>query len=191
VEVFSSFPTFAYAGAGSLGKLHLSQTAAPAPGTADKDASSSLWSDVHYSRDQGSPDEEPAPDAPPPLAAPMSFISAAAAAAYADAMGATNGELPCCSICLCDYQDSELLRQLPCSHEFHQTCVDKWMASHDTCPICRAPLVPGGYECGDSLARSSATSDVSFMDAEVSTPASQDAGHHQHADATAGRRRVR
>lgn len=51
-----------------------------------------------------------------------------------------------CSICLCDFQNDEVLRQLPCSsgmHTFHAACVDAWLVQKLSCPICRDdPLNP-------------------------------------------------
>ncbi|XP_062087099.1 RING-H2 finger protein ATL70-like [Humulus lupulus] len=48
-----------------------------------------------------------------------------------------------CSICLADYNDSDLLRLLPdCGHLFHLTCVDPWLRQHPTCPICRNSPIP-------------------------------------------------
>ncbi|XP_078178396.1 RING-H2 finger protein ATL70-like [Carex rostrata] len=48
----------------------------------------------------------------------------------------------CCSICLVDYKDGEVLRSMPgCSHLFHVQCVDTWLKSRPTCPVCRtSPL---------------------------------------------------
>ncbi|XP_050211645.1 putative RING-H2 finger protein ATL71 [Mercurialis annua] len=44
----------------------------------------------------------------------------------------------CCSICLGDYKDNDMLRLLPkCSHLFHFKCLDSWLRLHPTCPICR------------------------------------------------------
>ncbi|CAG0889512.1 unnamed protein product [Cyprideis torosa] len=42
-----------------------------------------------------------------------------------------------CVICMCDFEPRQMLRVLPCSHEFHSKCVDKWLKSNRTCPICR------------------------------------------------------
>ncbi|KAG0290747.1 hypothetical protein BGZ98_003301 [Dissophora globulifera] len=41
-----------------------------------------------------------------------------------------------CSICLCDYEDLEELRHLPCDHYFHKECVDEWLKLKRTCPLC-------------------------------------------------------
>jgi hypothetical protein len=46
-----------------------------------------------------------------------------------------------CLVCQCDYDDGDALRQLPCSHTFHQECVDPWLMDHDVCPSCREPIV--------------------------------------------------
>ncbi|XP_041369395.1 E3 ubiquitin-protein ligase RNF38-like isoform X2 [Gigantopelta aegis] len=43
-----------------------------------------------------------------------------------------------CVVCMCDFENRQLLRVLPCSHEFHAKCVDKWLKTNRTCPVCRA-----------------------------------------------------
>ncbi|KAG2281590.1 hypothetical protein Bca4012_050065 [Brassica carinata] len=48
-----------------------------------------------------------------------------------------------CSICLNEFEDAETLRLVPkCCHVFHPDCIDAWLQSHATCPLCRANLVP-------------------------------------------------
>ncbi|KAK3158218.1 hypothetical protein QOZ80_2AG0134350 [Eleusine coracana subsp. coracana] len=43
-----------------------------------------------------------------------------------------------CAVCLAELEDGEAARFLPrCGHGFHAECVDKWLASHTTCPLCR------------------------------------------------------
>eukprot|EP00927_Polykrikos_kofoidii_P019507 TRINITY_DN19123_c0_g1_i1.p1 TRINITY_DN19123_c0_g1~~TRINITY_DN19123_c0_g1_i1.p1 ORF type:complete len:259 (+),score=30.48 TRINITY_DN19123_c0_g1_i1:127-903(+) len=41
-----------------------------------------------------------------------------------------------CSICLGDYSLGDFCRKLPCGHEFHQRCVDKWLHRSRRCPLC-------------------------------------------------------
>ncbi|XP_076899495.1 RING-H2 finger protein ATL2-like [Bidens hawaiensis] len=46
-----------------------------------------------------------------------------------------------CAICLCVFEDEEIGRKLPaCGHAFHVECIDMWLQSHSTCPICRATI---------------------------------------------------
>ncbi|PUZ63423.1 hypothetical protein GQ55_3G067200 [Panicum hallii var. hallii] len=48
-----------------------------------------------------------------------------------------------CVICLGLVQVGEVVRRLPaCKHLFHVECIDMWLRSHSTCPICRAAVVP-------------------------------------------------
>ncbi|ESN97384.1 hypothetical protein HELRODRAFT_136586, partial [Helobdella robusta] len=32
-----------------------------------------------------------------------------------------------CVVCMCDFEDQQMLRVLPCTHQFHAKCVDKWL----------------------------------------------------------------
>lgn len=44
-----------------------------------------------------------------------------------------------CAICLCEFEEGEELRTLPeCSHSFHVACIDMWLYSHWSCPMCRS-----------------------------------------------------
>lgn len=52
-----------------------------------------------------------------------------------------------CAVCLNEFEDEETLRLLPkCNHVFHPECIDAWLTSHTTCPVCRANLVPDPSE---------------------------------------------
>ncbi|GIL78675.1 hypothetical protein Vretifemale_8088, partial [Volvox reticuliferus] len=55
-------------------------------------------------------------------------------------------EEPQCAVCLCEYEEGEVITQLPCKHEFHGTCIRKWLRTHYTCPICRVLLIPDRHE---------------------------------------------
>ncbi|XP_072968190.1 E3 ubiquitin-protein ligase At1g63170-like [Typha angustifolia] len=45
-----------------------------------------------------------------------------------------------CCICLTKYRDRDEVRQLPCSHLFHLTCVDQWLRIISCCPLCKQEL---------------------------------------------------
>ncbi|KAJ9170855.1 hypothetical protein P3X46_018920 [Hevea brasiliensis] len=48
-----------------------------------------------------------------------------------------------CAVCLSVLKDQEIARLLPnCNHTFHADCIDKWLSSHPTCPICRTEAEP-------------------------------------------------
>ncbi|ERN07800.1 hypothetical protein AMTRI_Chr08g204430 [Amborella trichopoda] len=43
-----------------------------------------------------------------------------------------------CAVCLCDFKSGEDVRVLPeCAHSFHLPCIDMWLHSHTSCPLCR------------------------------------------------------
>uniref|UniRef100_A0A0D9X922 RING-type E3 ubiquitin transferase n=1 Tax=Leersia perrieri TaxID=77586 RepID=A0A0D9X922_9ORYZ len=66
--------------------------------------------------------------------------------AYADVKahkggGGGGGVVLECAVCISEFDDDEILRLLPrCSHAFHVDCIDAWLASHVTCPVCRSNL---------------------------------------------------
>jgi E3 ubiquitin-protein ligase ATL6/9/15/31/42/55 len=44
-----------------------------------------------------------------------------------------------CTVCLCDFHHNEPVKLIPfCKHVFHPDCLDKWLSSHMTCPVCRS-----------------------------------------------------
>ncbi|XP_042016551.1 E3 ubiquitin-protein ligase RING1-like [Salvia splendens] len=70
---------------------------------------------------------------------PQSAIDAMASFAYAD--GLVDGSD--CAVCLADFRDGDAARLLPkCGHAFHVDCIDTWLRSHKSCPVCRAPVAP-------------------------------------------------
>ncbi|XP_048527783.1 E3 ubiquitin-protein ligase ATL6-like, partial [Triticum urartu] len=48
-----------------------------------------------------------------------------------------------CSVCLEDLRAGETVRRLPaCRHVFHVECIDMWLHSRRSCPLCRCDLSP-------------------------------------------------
>uniref|UniRef100_A0A8C4RA97 RING-type E3 ubiquitin transferase n=1 Tax=Eptatretus burgeri TaxID=7764 RepID=A0A8C4RA97_EPTBU len=45
-----------------------------------------------------------------------------------------------CSICKEDFVCNEVVKQLPCLHLYHSSCIVTWLKLHDTCPVCRTSL---------------------------------------------------
>uniref|UniRef100_A0A8C0DM84 RING-type E3 ubiquitin transferase n=1 Tax=Balaenoptera musculus TaxID=9771 RepID=A0A8C0DM84_BALMU len=52
-----------------------------------------------------------------------------------------NDALKACSICMTEYTEDSKLRILPCSHEYHIYCIDRWLSENSACPICRGQVV--------------------------------------------------
>jgi E3 ubiquitin-protein ligase SDIR1 len=45
-----------------------------------------------------------------------------------------------CSVCLEQVVDGEMVRTLPCLHQFHSACIDQWLRQQGTCPVCKFKL---------------------------------------------------
>lgn len=57
-----------------------------------------------------------------------------------------------CAVCLTPFEDTEILRLLPkCKHAFHLECVDTWLVSHSTCPLCRHCITSDDLTLVDDL----------------------------------------
>ena len=49
-----------------------------------------------------------------------------------------------CSICIDQFKENEVIRIMPCNHQFHKECVDPWILNYrKECPLCRQ-LIHGG-----------------------------------------------
>uniref|UniRef100_G1SUD5 RING-type E3 ubiquitin transferase n=1 Tax=Oryctolagus cuniculus TaxID=9986 RepID=G1SUD5_RABIT len=42
-----------------------------------------------------------------------------------------------CIICITKFTKGNTIRVLPCFHEYHAHCIDRWLSENTTCPICR------------------------------------------------------
>ncbi|KAG0554572.1 hypothetical protein M758_12G105200 [Ceratodon purpureus] len=72
-----------------------------------------------------------------------------------------------CAVCLTEFGDDDRLRLLPkCKHAFHLECIDTWLLSNSTCPLCRRSLLPdphvhgGASTSGAALEATGSASDL-------------------------------
>eukprot|EP00897_Mesotaenium_endlicherianum_P008313 jgi/Mesen1/750/ME000110S_11016 len=54
-----------------------------------------------------------------------------------------SGEDAVCCICLGHYREGVELRELPCWHHFHVSCVDTWLKINGCCPLCKVQIASG------------------------------------------------
>lgn len=53
-----------------------------------------------------------------------------------------------CVVCLSEFATGERIRLLPdCHHGFHLGCIDTWLVTHTTCPVCRRSVLPASPCC--------------------------------------------
>lgn len=49
-------------------------------------------------------------------------------------------EIEECAICLVAIKKGRSAKRMPCLHEFHPICINKWLQKTMRCPICRYEL---------------------------------------------------
>ncbi|KAM4064704.1 ring finger domain-containing protein [Hirsutella rhossiliensis] len=75
-----------------------------------------------------------------------------------------------CTICIDEMHIGDEAVTLPCKHWFHEECVTLWLKEHNTCPICRTPVVESGNgnnqssNNGGSDGASNTETDIDFAD---------------------------
>jgi Ring finger domain len=53
----------------------------------------------------------------------------------------TTDALRCCSICLAPYESGDVVRTVMCMHQFHKDCIDRWLRTNATCPVCKCAAI--------------------------------------------------
>ncbi|KAK4416097.1 E3 ubiquitin-protein ligase ATL4 [Sesamum alatum] len=57
-----------------------------------------------------------------------------------------------CAVCLSKFEPHDQLRLLPlCCHAFHAACIDTWIVSNQTCPLCRSTVLPSSSDVLDKI----------------------------------------
>ncbi|KAL7202097.1 hypothetical protein ACSBR1_033719 [Camellia fascicularis] len=52
-----------------------------------------------------------------------------------------------CAICLSEFEERDGVKLIPyCRYVFHAECIDTWLCSHVSCPLCRSTQLVGGFE---------------------------------------------
>lgn len=46
-----------------------------------------------------------------------------------------------CIICFEQFENDQEVKSLPCIHTYHKFCIDKWLRSHNSCPVCKNRVI--------------------------------------------------
>ncbi|GJM98923.1 hypothetical protein PR202_ga15975 [Eleusine coracana subsp. coracana] len=90
-----------------------------------------------------------------------------------------------CAVCLTEFADADRLRLLPvCGHAFHVACIDVWLRSSATCPLCRAAL--RGFAAAAVAAAAAAAADAGVDDVEEQKQQGKEEAAAPASDASVG-----
>ncbi|XP_019185211.1 PREDICTED: RING-H2 finger protein ATL46 [Ipomoea nil] len=75
----------------------------------------------------------------------QAFIDALPVFIYREIVGGSKEPFDC-AVCLSEFVEKDKLRLLPmCGHAFHINCIDTWLLTNSTCPLCRGTLFNPGF----------------------------------------------
>uniref|UniRef100_A0A0K0FUJ8 RING-type E3 ubiquitin transferase n=1 Tax=Strongyloides venezuelensis TaxID=75913 RepID=A0A0K0FUJ8_STRVS len=63
-----------------------------------------------------------------------------------------------CTVCMDTFVKKELVYKLACKHIFHKQCLNPWVQSHRSCPVCRQEIKP--YDFPDPVPEENYTDDM-------------------------------
>jgi len=46
-----------------------------------------------------------------------------------------------CAVCIDLFKVGDVVRNLPCRHQFHKSCIDQWLLEKRTCPMCKMDIL--------------------------------------------------
>ncbi|KAG8476750.1 hypothetical protein CXB51_030018 [Gossypium anomalum] len=80
----------------------------------------------------------------PVTEAGVARMSVAPTVVYSNGMKLAGAEgVPECAICLSEFVEGDGIQVLAkCKHGFHVQCIQRWLASHSSCPTCRSICLP-------------------------------------------------
>lgn len=56
-------------------------------------------------------------------------------------------EAATCAICFEEVDDTKEFQVTPCNHAFHASCLQEWLNSNMSCPMCRFPFLYRAWPC--------------------------------------------
>ncbi|KAK1324725.1 E3 ubiquitin-protein ligase ATL4 [Acorus calamus] len=96
--------------------------------------------DDHGTADVPHSDDGSGPKHPRGAAAASSLIESLPVFSLSAAAAAASASFDC-AVCLSTFEADDRLRLLPsCGHAFHSQCIDAWLRSASTCPLCRSQI---------------------------------------------------
>ncbi|GJN06422.1 hypothetical protein PR202_ga24151 [Eleusine coracana subsp. coracana] len=75
-----------------------------------------------------------------------------------------------CAVCLGDLDEGQTVRRIPeCGHVFHRECIDVWLATNASCPVCR-----GSAERAEERAAASCVVPIEMSDDETASSVAEE-----------------